>query len=270
MVSCMGEIGMRICLVLAALAAFTIPAAAADLPIEQVTVSAEKSLRGIWKIGIPGAVETRHNADVSGGVGGFSDDIAVLTDHSLLFAPPREQICRIGGEETLVVRCISFGKPDDGAVAFRGDKLTLAWNGNSSLRLVVRGSLQSEDRFTASFLVEQERETHSAPNPIAGDKVNLAATNDDAGLGVMLRGALAGLSLGDASLLAPGAPDVMTPKDLAGLGRVQATYYVGQAPLLRDPQARPALDVYAVEFVNGERLCGIHLAHGKVDGLRCV
>ena len=78
------------------------------------------------------------------------------------------------------------------------------------------------------------------------------------------------VALGDAALLKPDAPDVAVPPDLAALGRIQALYYVGQAPLMRDPQARPALEVYAVEFANGERLCGFHMAHGKVDGLRCV
>ena len=85
-----------------------------------------------------------------------------------------------------------------------------------------------------------------------------------------MQGALAGLALGDNSLLVTGAPDVAAPKDLSALGRVQAVYHLGQAPLLRDPQQRPALEVYAVEFLGGERLCGVHLARGKVDGLRCV
>jgi len=119
-------------------------------------------------------------------------------------------------------------------------------------------------------LVEEGRSRQSDPDPLGGDKVNLAATRDEAGLGFVLQGTLAGLALGDAALLKLDAPDVAVPPDLAALGRIQALYYVGQAPLMRDPEARPALEVYAVEFANGERLCGFHMAHGKVDGLRCV
>ena len=279
MMAAPGGIGMRICLALAAMAVLVLPAWAADLPIEQINVSGAKSLRGIWKIGIPGSVEMRENtagslatadsgnADDGGGPAGAG---SMMQSRTYRFGAARDQLCRIGGDDTLIVRCISFGQPDDGAVAFHGDQVTLAWNGNSSLRLVLRGALQSADRFTASFVMEMERERHSAPAPTAGDKINLAATTDEAGLGILLQGTLAGLSLGDNSLLVSGAPDVAAPKDLAALGRIQAVYHVGQAPLMRDPQARPALEVYAVEFINGERLCGIHLARGKVDGLRCV
>lgn len=261
---------MRTGLVLGLLVMAILPLQAAELPIEQVNVSGARNLKGVWTIQLPASAELRHHADVISSVGEINDDDRVLTDHSLRFAAPRQQICRIGGDDTLTVRCISFGRADDGVVEAHGDSLTLVWRDSAQVRLVLRGSLKSADTFTASFTLEQERERNSDPDKMTGTKVDLIRTTDEAGIGFMLQGALAAVSMGDMSLLSPGAPDVALPQDLAALGRVQAVYYVGQAPLLRDPKAQPLLDVYAVEFTGGERLCGVHLAYGKVDGLRCV
>jgi hypothetical protein len=260
---------MRIGLMMMAAVMLALPARAA--PVEEITVTANKSLRGIWRIDIPGSVTPRKHADVaSGPVGTFTDDTVVLTDHSLLFGPPRQQLCRIGGDDALVAHCISFGHAEGGKVATHGDAFTLAWSQSARLRLVLTGTLQSADSFSARFILEQERESQSAPDKMSGTKVNLAATEDEAGIGFILQGALAGVALGDTAMLMPGAPDVVPPTDLETLGRIQAVYYIGQAPLMRDPQQRPALEVYAVEFTNGERLCGLHVTHGVIDGLLCA
>lgn len=261
---------MRITVMMMALV-LALPAQAAVLPVEEVTVTANKSLRGIWRIDIPGSVEPKKHADVlSGPVGSITDDNMVLTDHSYRFGPARQQLCRIGGDDTLVAHCISFGHPEGGLVATHGDAFTLAFSQTARLRLVLTGTLNSVDSFTARFIMEQEREAESAPDKMNGEKINLAATQDEPGIGFILQGALAGLALGDTAMLMPGAPDVVPPQDLDALGRVQAVYYVGRAPLMRDPQMRPALEVYAVEFSNGERLCGIHYTHGVIDGLLCA
>ncbi len=252
---------MRMGILLAAATLLAAPVMAADIPTD--------GLKGIWKIGLP-ASAGYNDAQFFGATGDTNAGAANTQQHVLRFGTPYQQYCRIGGGDNLQVRCISFGKADDGQVSTRGDELTLAWSADGRTRMTLAGRLKAADRLEGTCTLEDNRERHSSPDKIIGERVKLDAATDDAGLGVTLRGVLAGLSLGDSSLLVPNAPDVAAPKDLGALGRVQAVYHVGQAPLLRDPQMRPLLEVYAVTFANGERLCSIHAAHGKVDGLRCV
>lgn len=258
---------MRTGLVLAVVATLAGPAHAASLPVEQVLVDGSKSLRGIWKIQVPGSAAYPDNDT-------FAEDQGEMDlppqARGLKFGPPREQFCRIGGDDTMTIRCISFGRPGDGVVSSQGNQVSLSW-GNPRLRLVLHGTLQSSERFDGRFTMEQERNRVSAPQTLMGEKVDLARTADTAGRGFMLKGVLAALSLGDTTLLASGAPDVAPPQDLPGLGKVLAVYDIGEAPLLRDAKLRPFFEVYAVEFANGERLCGLHQnPYGKIDGLRCV
>jgi hypothetical protein len=251
---------MRIGIVLAVTACLIAPLRAADLP--------DQGLKGIWKIGLPASAGYR-DADFFGAVGETNAGSAVTQQHALRFGATRQQLCRIGGEEAaLQLHCISFG---DGTVTARGSEVIMTWSGDGRTRMTLLGTLETAGHFTGTFTLEDNRERHSAPDKMASERVSFAGVTDDSGLGVMLKGALVSLSLGDNSLLQAGAPDVAPPQDLAALGRLQAVYPVGPAPLLRDPQARPFFEVYAVEFARGERLCGIHVGgYGKVDGLRCV
>ena len=229
-------------------------------------------LRGIWKIGLPDSAGYRHIAGAYGAVNELGEDNGALLDRTFRFGPVRDQFCRIGGAgAALAVHCMSFGATGEGAVGNQDGQFTLTWSGGDHAQVSLHGTLQTPDRFRARFIVEDERKDHRAPELVTGTRLDpAAAAQGDIWLGVILKGTLAALSLGDTSLLAVGAPDVAVPRDLAALGRVRAVSHIGEAPLLRDPQQRPVLDVYAVEFAGGERLCGIHLTYGKIDALRCV
>lgn len=262
-----------------AFCAVALPAASQPaLPTETVTAYGTVSLPGFWKIAIPSSAIKRSRAGTDeASMGEIVDGSGFLQDHHILFGPPRDQLCRIGAAGdggALAAWCISFGGPQGAAVEAGGKTLSLAWSAGRGVKLTLRGTLNNAQGFGAEFLFEQDRETYRDGDRLAGSKFDLARSGEDSGgMSVMLAGTLAALSLGDAALLQAQAPDVAAPPQelLAALGGVVSTAWLGRAPRLRDPKLADFFEVYAVEFANGERLCGIHQGpYGKVDGLVCV
>jgi len=249
--------------------AVCLPAAA-----QPETISVEThNLAGLWRISMPagGSVDWRMNVS---------------------FGPMFDNFCRLEGpRDNLKAYCMlqNARKSDIGDVSVEDSRVHIAW-GNMMLRVTVDGMLQPGG-FTGTYTLKASGISVRAPEQMRASKILLDQDAPDlGGKGAALAKILAGIA-GGAPLpsLVPSwtnpRADVITAKDLNGLGPIQTVAYLGRTPTKAEliaalPQERRAkeaprfndyaLDIYAVEFANGERLCGMHQrADGAIDGLIC-
>jgi hypothetical protein len=235
---------MRSALAAALVCLLVLPAAAQD--IESVTVSANAAL-GIWKITHPHALTK---------AGLFGD---------WKWERRRDSFCRIeqAGSE-MAFHCLYMG---EGTVTVSGNRIHLAW-GSMMARLVIDGEFQSGSSFAGHSAAKLAGISVEDPAISSGAKIATAAdAADKGGKSNLLRTVVADLTL------VPHSPDLKdSPALPATLGRAQTFIYLGQQaidfPGRKDAEV---LTVYAVEFENGERICGLHQDdNGTLDALRCA
>jgi hypothetical protein len=120
-------------------------------------------------------------------------------------------------------------------------------------------------------------------NPIPSNAAKLTLSEtlpDQAGKAPLLRTALEQLAKGPLALphddAAIGKARGALPAGIATLGALQAIVYLGSSsrelPGSGLPQMEPGFfSVYAAEFANGERICGLHQREdGVLDAFQCV
>lgn len=255
-------------LALAALAGLVVSAAAQP---ETITVETDK-LAGLWRISMPagGNVDWRMN---------------------VTFGPMRDTFCRLEGPRgALKAYCLMqlTYKSDVGNVSVEGDHVHIAW-GSMMLRVTADGTMQPAGGFTGYYTLKASGIGIRAPEQMSAAKISLAQdAPDPGGKSVALTKVLTGLA-DDAPLASLaqlwGKPEPPTANELRGLGAIQTVAWLGHTPTSEDrlasrptdQRAREAaqvndyvLDVYAVEFANGERICGVHQRPDAViDGLVC-
>lgn len=259
------------CALAMAFAALLLPAPAGAEP-ETVMVETP-NLAGLWRISMPvgGSVDWRMNVS---------------------FGPMFDNFCRLEGpRDNLKAYCMlqNARKSDVGDVSVEGEHVHIAW-GSMMLRVTVDGTLQPGG-FTGYYTLKASGISIRAPEHMRASKLLLDQDAlDRGGKGAALAKILTGVA-GGAPLAAlmqsawnPKAEPV-TAKDLSGLGPIQTVAWLGHTPTVAEllaalPEDRRAkegarfndyvLDIYAVEFTNGERLCGVHQrADGAIDGLVC-
>jgi len=257
-------------LALAALAGLAVSPVAQAQP-ETVTVETN-NLAGLWRISMPagGNVDWRMNVS---------------------FGPMFDNFCRLEGpRDNLKAYCMlrNAARSDIGDVSVEGDHVHIAW-GSMMLRVTVDGTLQPGG-FTGYYTIKASGIGVRAPEQMRARKVLLDQDTPDLGRkGDALTKILSGIAGGTpiVSLMSTPNPRAELPvaKDFAGLGQVQTVAYLGHTPTVAEllaalPEDRRAkdgprfndyvLDVYAVEFANGERICGVHQRSDTViDGLVC-
>jgi len=254
---------MRMLCVGAILVAMSASVMAADAraQVPETVLIEGGTLSGVWKISAPES---------------FGVD---LLQHST-FGAMKDEFCRIEQVRAdVAVHCLgSHFYSRDGTLHVEGTKLHLAW-GMPLLRMVIDGTLQSSSSFVGTFAFKLSGIVHHNPALSTGTKLTLSETAPDkAGKAALLERLLGELANGP--LLAPhddaamkrNAEDIElpTPNDLQALGAVKAVIHLGGMPG-GDRNVDDFFSVYDVEFVNGERLCGLHQRDdGALDGLVCV
>jgi hypothetical protein len=221
-----------------------LPAAAQD--VENVTVSAN-AVPGIWKITHP------HSLTKAGVFGEWK------------WGQPRESFCRIEQAGTeMAFHCLSMG---NGTVTISGNHIHLAW-GSMMARLVIDGEFQSGSSFAGHSAAKLAGISIEDPAISSGARIATAAdVADKGGKSNLLRTVVSDLTL------VPHSPAVKDSAALpAALGRAETFVYLGQQAFdLPGRKAADALTVYAVEFDNGERICGLHQRDdGMLDEFRCA
>lgn len=238
---------MRHLALLAPLLFLHTPIAQAQLA-ETVTVN-EATLTGLWKIAVPN---------------GFSINLA----QHVSFLPMKNIFCRITQSGSAFdIHCINRGYSRSGSGTISGNKVHIAW-GSMMARMVIDGMRSGSDidghfAFKLSGISHEDSEpSHSerlAP-PIAGA--------DRGGKEALLKAVLEGRPVprDNAAILKNGG--TTNPETL---GAVQVVAYLGQSPRLGGGADPEFFTVYAVEFDNGERLCGLHQRDdGTLDAFHCV
>jgi hypothetical protein len=246
------------------------PAITAAQP-ETVTVETD-NLAGLWRIGMPmgGAVDWRMNVS---------------------FGPMRDTFCRIEGpRDDLRAYCLLYlsRRSDVGTVSLDGNHIHIAW-GSMMLRMTLDGTLQPAGGFTGYYTIKASGIGVRAPEELSASKISLPQDAPDPGrksgaLEKLLTGIAAGATLSSLSQI-PKEAQAPTAKELLRLGPIQSVAYLGHTPTKAERLAAMSeearskegprvndyvLDIYAVEFANGERICGLHQrADGSIDGLVC-
>lgn len=256
---------------LAALACLAVSPAATAQP-ETISVETH-NLAGLWRISMPAGGNVDWRMHVS-------------------FGPMFDNFCRLEGpRDNLKAYCMlqNARKSDIGDVSVDGERVHIAW-GSMMLRVTVDGTLQPGG-FTGYYTLKASGIGVRAPEQMRASKILLAQDAPDLGakgaaLAKLLTGVAGGAPLASLMPLNPNPrADLPAAKDLAGLGPIQTVAYLGHTPTIAEllaalPEDRRAkegprfndyvLDIYAVEFANGERLCGVHQrADGAIDGLVC-
>lgn len=129
----------------------------AALLAEQVTVSTDRGLAGLWRIQTPQSVAIR----------GFF--------RTAEFGEMRNTFCRIG--EDLSIHCLNGGYSRDGTVTLDGDMVHIAW-GTAMARFVIDGRREG-DAITGTFTFKFSGISHDAPTPSLSRRVQ-AGANDEA------------------------------------------------------------------------------------------
>jgi hypothetical protein len=129
----------------------------AALLAEQVTVSADRGLVGLWRIQIPQSVAVR----------GFFRPAG--------FGEMRDVFCRIS--EDLSIHCLHGGYPREGTVTLDGDTVHIAW-GTAMARFVIDGKPQG-DAITGTFTFKFSGISHDAPAPSLSRRIR-ASVHDEA------------------------------------------------------------------------------------------
>ncbi len=235
--------------------------AAVPAQVPETVVVEGGTLSGVWKISTP-------------------DFFSLSISQKAQFGPMEDEFCRIEqGDGELLVHCLGpHFYSRDGTLRFSGTKIHLAW-GSVLLRMVIDGTLQSSSAFAGTFAFKLSGIVHRNPMPTIGTKLTLSATAPDtAGKSALLERLLGELANGplaaphDDAAMKRNAEDIdlPTPGDLQALGAVKAVIHLGGMPG-GDRNVADFFSVYDVEFVNGERICGLHQRDdGTLDGLVCV
>jgi len=214
---------------------------------ESITVNAN-ALAGVWKITAPSYIAKR-------GIFG-----------ALEFGPLTGDICRIEqvGDE-FTSHCLGRGS---GTVTLDGRTIHFA-HGIMIARVVLEGTLDSANSFTAHQAMKLAGITTEDPNVSTGRKLNLSVTQPgpaDALLRAVISNGLAQIphdaKVKDSPALSP------------DLGGVQALVWLGHQDKGGAPDQQAVKDyfsVYAVEFDHGERICGLHQRDdGVLDAFHCA
>lgn len=197
-----------------------------------------------------------------------------------------EMYCRIGiAEPDFAFDC--FGpQMAIGKATLDGDEVRLSRKALSSATgytgrnyWIFRGRLQSNTAIAGHVGAKVGSVARDNPRPITITKQVLSeATPDRGGLAEFLRVVLDQMERA-AVLLTPSDDMVpMTPQSLHALGPIVSIIYVGEYHPVVDVDwtkgmlyRREASSIYAVEFENGERLCGLgRSAEGALTDFRCL
>jgi hypothetical protein len=245
MAAAFGEGLMRWIAVLALLFAAT---PCMGLETESVTVNASAML-GIWKISRPNYV--RKN-------GLFGDWI---------FGPVSDFFCRMERNgDAIAMPCLSSGEP---TVTFEAGKIHLA-QGIALARFVVDGVMQPGPSFTGHAAIKLAGIGTEDPGISSGTRLDLSTPPSDAGgMAQLLR-----------DLVAQGIAHIAhddkvkdSPALRADLGSIESVIYLGQQDRVGGPvnTVKGFFSVYALEFENGERICGLHRREDRtLDAFGCV
>ncbi len=231
--------------VLALMCLSVLPAAA---QVESVTVNAN-AVPGIWKL-------TRPNYIGKDGLFG-----------AWKCGPARDTFCRLeqAGDE-LIHHCLAAG---EGSATISGSHIHFAW-GSMMARLAIDGEFQSDASFSGHTVVKLAGISAADPALSSGVKINPARQpGDEAGKADLLR-----VILSDGLARLPHDTRVNDSlPDRTKLGNVEAIFYLGQQVRSERPGRTPTdfFTVYAIEFGNGERICGLHQRDGGIlDAFQCA
>ena len=199
---------------------------------ESITVNAS-ALVGAWKLTQPSYVVKE---------GLFGD---------IKFGPLSDNFCRIEQKKRdLTIHCLVRGV---GRTTLDRGNIHLAW-GIVMARVVIEAVLQPDLSFTGHETFKLVGISSEDPNMSSGRKADLSGP-DRGGLAQALRDAVKGKPMP------------------AELGSIQAVAYLGQQDKFASPDGpgiKGYFTVYAVEFENGERICGLHQSDdGKLDAFQC-
>jgi hypothetical protein len=201
---------------------------------ERVTVEGDRGLMGLWQIAVP-------------------QSFGVNIFQNANFGPMRNIFCRV--DETSDIRCLNGGYSSNGHITHDGSDVHIAW-GTAMARISMNGTLAG-DTLTGTFTFRLSGIGHDDPSPSSSIRfTGLPPGGDAAGLTAQLR-----TVVGRALL----------PTDLAGLGSVVKTEWLGTSPKLSNTAgAANYFSVYAIEFDQGERICGIHRDNSGPQTFKCI
>ena len=253
------------------------PAMAQDSTPETIEVSGTQILAGFWQIHFPAGIS-------------FSVPMILRTLRGTFAG--QEAFFRLEpGQGDLSVRCLPWN--GSGTATLEDTGLHLAW-GVAVFRFVIDAPLINANAFTGVYKLKAFGLDHEAPAPAFGRKLVLADdVPDTAGQAKALQAVLAELATGTSALPQDhaarikfggsfGGPPPMTAAEFRVLGAQQQVTYLGtgRAPVpgprgtgkdATTPPEYMTFSVYGVEFVGGQRLCGVHAdASGKMDQMLCV
>jgi hypothetical protein len=197
---------------------------------ETVTVEMDRGLAGFWRIEVPG-------------------NFHVNFFQNAQFGPMRPIYCRV--QETYEVHCLSGGYSTHGTVTQDGNKVHVAW-GSAMARMAIDADI-TPDGFAGTFSFKFSGIRHDVPT-------NSTSTH--------LSGMAQAQSVNASDNSNQLSADVvrMVTSALPNLGPVAQIAYLGTSPSFQGDGDPDYFRVYAIEFDNGERICGLH---GQ-DPLKCI
>jgi hypothetical protein len=240
---------------------------------ETITVT-DESLVGPWRIGMP--------------LWHF-----FKSDKLANFGPMRDAYCRVGGKrDDLHVYCLQAWTPlrtDEGDMSLHGDAIHICWCDFFG-RDTIDATQKSPGVFSGSLVTNIIGfPVNRVPGVSIASKIVVSNNTPDVGgksavLAKLLADIAGGAPLSSLVQLPYKLPDSAPPptsKELRGLGAIQLVTYLGHtatpdeyaaAGWTRMPPDRAFLmQVYDVEFANGERVCELSTREdGVVNGLVCA
>jgi hypothetical protein len=230
--------------------AFLLAATAVQAQPETVSVERSRSLEGLWKISVPAGIRV--------GLSGPAK-----------FGPMRDLYCRITQDGD--IHCLSGGFAQNGTAALDGDNVHIAW-GTMMARMAIDATYK-DGSLTGTFTFKLSGIRHDAPEPSIGARIVPPTGSDEASkyLAAFMTQLAAGTVTSPIDAKAIAAHNGALPTDIKKLGDVEATAFLGHTPRQIDRPEGGLYSVHIVEFVQGERLCGVHQnADGVLDAFRCV
>ena len=221
-------------------------ASAAAQQIETVTVTAS-ALAGTWKI--------------TGRVGKSPNDV------------PLKLHCRIDLPHAApAIACFERQNP---VLTVEDGKLRIIWSPTLAQSNVIDAQMTSTTSFTASERLRLMGVTVFTSTDLTGTRQEPdPGAPDAAGKAPLMRSLLDQLAKGALSQPYDATKLVVLPKadDLRALGAVTAITYMDHANASDDKKIVPDFfSLYAVDFQNGRRFCGLHQRDdGVIDGFRCA
>jgi hypothetical protein len=229
---------------------FALAATAAQAQFETVLVERNRGLEGLWKISVPA---------------GFSVNLSGPAK----FGPMRDLYCRITRDGN--IHCLSGGYAQSGTAQLDGNQIHIAW-GSMMARMAIDATYQ-DGGFDGVFAFKLAGIRHDAPERAIGARIVPPAGSDEdskylATLMTQLSAGKVSVPL-DAKAIA--AHDGALPAGIESLGRIEAVAFLGQTPQHIGRPEGGLYSVHIVDFLRGERLCGVHRNQdGVLDAFRCV